>query len=314
MKKPLFILIGPTAVGKTDISIQLAKKLDGRIISADSMQVYKYMNIGTAKPTKEEMEGVKHYLIDELYPDEDYSVAVFRNMAGKYIDETLDDNKLPMVVGGTGLYINSLTHSLDFTEAICDNELRTHLQELSKTYGNSYIHQMLRDVDPESFHRLHENDVKRIIRALEVYKITGKTISYYQYESKSKPIEYEICMVGLIMDRQKLYSRINARVDKMFESGLIKEVKNILDMGYGKDLTSMQGLGYKEIVTYLENQCSLEDTINKLKQDTRHFAKRQLTWFRREERIHWVDVDSFSSGDDIIKNITDYVAGKLRSV
>lgn len=314
MAKPLFILVGPTASGKTDISIRLAQILDGEIISADSMQVYKYMNIGTAKPTKEEMKGVRHFLIDELYPDEDYSVAVFRNMAGKYIDEILCKNKLPMIVGGTGLYINSLTHSLDFTEAICDSEYRKHLSELAENNGNSYIHNMLKDIDPEAYIRLHENDVKRIIRALEVYKITGKPISEFQKESRERPIEFDLCMVGLSMDRKKLYDRINLRVDKMVENGLVEEVKNLLGMGYDRHLTSMQGLGYKEIISYLEGECSFEDSIIRLKQETRHFAKRQLTWFRREERITWIDLDTFSSSDDMAKNIASIVAGKFKSV
>jgi tRNA dimethylallyltransferase len=309
--KPLFILVGPTAVGKTDISIQLSKLLNGAVISADSMQVYKYMDIGTAKPTKEEMAGVKHYLIDELYPDEDYSVAVFRRMAGNYIDEILSKDKLPMVVGGTGLYINSLTFNLDFTEAICDSEYRQYLQNLSMINGNSYIHNMLKEVDIDSFNRLHENDTKRIIRALEVYKITGKSISYYQYESRKKPIDYDLCMVGLIMDRQKLYDRINKRVDKMVDQGLVREVERLLSMGYSKDLTSMQGLGYKEIIAFLEGEYSLQDAVEKSKLSTRHFAKRQLTWFRREQRIHWVNIDDYNDMNSIIKNIAHFVQEKL---
>lgn len=260
------------------------------------------------------MKGVKHYLIDELYPDEDFSVAVFRHMAGKYIDEVLSSNKLPMVVGGTGLYINSLSHSLDFTEAICDSGYRKYLGDLAECHGNSYIHSMLKDIDPEAYTRLHENDVKRVIRALEVYKITGKPISQFQNESKKKPIEFDLFMIGLHMDRKRLYERINLRVDKMMENGLVEEVENLLHMGYDKHLTSMQGLGYKEIISYLEGECSLESSIIKLKQDTRHFAKRQLTWFRREERIHWIDLDTFSSIDDAAKNIATFVAGKFKSV
>jgi len=314
VKKPLFILVGPTAVGKTDVSIKLAKKLNGEIISADSMQVYKHMDIGTAKPTPQEMDGVKHHLIDELYPDEEFSVAVFRKMAGKIIDEILEQGKLPMVVGGTGLYVNSLTYSLDFTEAISDENYRNHLNELADTYGNSYIHDMLKEVDMESYERLHVNDRRRIIRALEVYKHTGKPISLYQRESKNRPIEYELCMVGLIMDRQKLYDRINQRVDKMIEKGLVDEVKNLLEMGYNKNLTSMQGLGYKEIISYLEGECSLEEAIYKLKQSTRHFAKRQLTWFRRENRIHWVNIDEMRDENETIENIIQYVGGKLSLV
>lgn len=311
MTKPLIILLGPTAVGKTKISIQLAKKLDSEIISADSMQVYKYMDIGTAKPTKEEMEGVRHYLIDEVYPDEEFSVAVYRDLAKKYIDDVLSEGKLPMVVGGTGLYISSLSKSLDFT-IVGDPGYRESLQELALLHGNSYLHNLLSDVDPDSYMRLHENDTRRIIRALEVYKSTGKTISEFQKESKGKPIDYELCMIGLAMDRKRLYDRVNQRVDKMIEEGLIDEVKMLLSMGYDKSLTSMQGLGYKEIISYIEGEYSLEGTIDKLKQDTRHFAKRQLTWFRREERIHWVNLDEYDDMNCIVENIAGYIAGKFK--
>lgn len=314
MTKPLLILLGPTAVGKTDISILTAKVLEGEIISADSMQVYKYMDIGTAKPTLEEMNGVKHHLIDIIYPDEEFSVAVFRNLAGDCIDNILLKNKLPIVSGGTGLYINSLSHNLDFTETISDREYRDSLQKLSEQYGNSYIHNMLREVDMESFNRLHENDTRRVIRALEVFKHTGKTISKFQNDSKNKAIDFELCMIGLVMDRHKLYDRINLRVDKMIKNGLIEEVEKLLHKGYSNNLTSMQGLGYKEIVSYLSGEYSLEGAVELLKQNTRHFAKRQLTWFRREERIHWINLDNFKTMDDAVKNITDYVAGKFNLI
>jgi tRNA dimethylallyltransferase len=275
------------------------------------MQVYKYMDIGTAKLTKDEMEGIRHYLIDVVYPDEDFSVAVFRDMTVKYIDGILSRNKLPMIVGGTGLYVNSLTHNLDFTEIICDQEYRDYLKTLADTRGNSFIHDMLKDIDPDSYNRLHPNDIRRVIRALEVYKYTGKTISEYQKRSREQPIDYELCMVGLTMERQKLYNRINQRVDIMIEKGLVNEVKGLLDMGYNKNLTSMQGLGYKEIAAYLEGEYSLELGIDKLKQNTRHFAKRQLTWFRAEERIHWINVEEFNDKDSIVENIARYLAGKF---
>lgn len=314
MHKPLFILVGPTAVGKTELSIQLAKLLNCEIISADSMQVYRYMDIGTAKPAEEEMQGINHYLIDVVNPDDEFSVAVFREMAGRYIDDISSKSKIPMVAGGTGLYINSLTFNLDFTETVSDWSYRKELSDLADAYGNFYIHQMLKKVDPESYIRLHENDRKRVIRALEVFNHTGKTISEFQKESRGKSIEYDVCMVGLNMDRQKLYERINLRVDKMLEAGLVDEVKKLLNMGYSKELTSMQGLGYKEIVSYLEGEYSLEGAVEKLKQDTRHFAKRQLTWFRREKRIKWINVDEYSSTNDIVENIANYVAGKLNLV
>lgn len=314
MGKPLFLLVGPTAVGKSDISIELAKKLNGEIISADSMQIYKYMDIGTAKLKPEDMDGIEHYMIDIVYPDEDFSVAVFRERAKDHIDDILSRNKLPMVVGGTGLYINSLTHNLDFSTTICDWEFRNKLNQLAKTNGNEYVHNMLKDIDKESFKRLHVNDLKRIIRALEVYKYSGKTISEYQRESKLIPIEYDTCIVGLTMDRKKLYDRINKRVDIMMEKGLLDEVKKLLNMGYSKDLVSMQGLGYKEMVSYIEGDLSYDGAVDKLKQSTRHFAKRQLTWFRREDDIYWVNIDEFDNIQDIYQNIVRYVEGKLSTI
>ena len=314
MKKSLIILLGPTAVGKTDISIKLARDLNCEIISADSMQVYRYMNIGTAKISKSEMQGIPHHLIDVVDPDEDFSVSIFKDMAGKCIDDILKRGKLPMVVGGTGLYINSLTHSMDFSEALEDPKYRRELIDLAHEKGNSYVHEMLKDVDHESYVRLHENDLKRVIRALEVFKHTGKTISEYQKKSRDKPIEYNPCMVGLIMERQKLYSRVNERVDRMIKKGLVEEVKSLLEMGYDKNLTSMQGLGYKEMISYLEGECSLEDAVYILKKNTRHFAKRQLTWFRREKSIKWVDVGEMDDRDNIVKNIEKYIAGKFNSI
>ncbi|KPU44846.1 tRNA dimethylallyltransferase [Oxobacter pfennigii] len=311
MKKPLFILVGPTAVGKTEISIKLAKVFKSEIISADSMLVYKYMDIGTAKPTPKEMDGVRHHLIDVVNPDEEFSVALFREKAVKHIDDLISSNKLPIVAGGTGLYINSLTYALDFTETISDWDYRNSLLDMAKEKGNAYVHNMLKAVDIDSFNRLHENDLKRIIRALEVYKYTGKTITEVQIGSRKKAIDYDLCMIGLISDRQKLYEKINKRVDIMLEKGLVNEVKSLLDMGYTKDLTSMQGLGYKEIISFLEGEYSFEEAVYRLKQSTRHFAKRQLTWFRREERIHWVNVDEYEDTDSIVQNIAHHVAGKL---
>lgn len=311
VNKPVIILLGPTSVGKTDVSIRLAHLLETEIISADSMQVYKYMDIGTAKLTKDQMEGIKHYLIDVVYPDEDFSVAVFREMAGKIIDDMHRRNKVPLVVGGTGLYINSLTHNLEFTEALCDMEYRKELQEMAELHGKAYVHSMLKNVDPVSYLRLHENDLKRVIRALEVYKHTGRTISEYQERSREKPVEYDIIMIGINMDRQKLYDRINRRVDDMIGKGLVDEVKGLIDMGYDRKLTSMQGLGYKEIIGYIDGEYSLEKAVDILKQSTRHFAKRQLTWFRREERIHWINVEDFEGNEAMAKNIAEYIAGKL---
>ncbi|QCX32314.1 tRNA (adenosine(37)-N6)-dimethylallyltransferase MiaA [Caloramator sp. E03] len=314
MKKDIVIITGPTASGKTEISIELAKRINGEIVSADSMQIYKYMDIGSAKPTLEEMQGIPHYMIDIVDPKEEFSVALYRKMAGECIDNIIKRGKVPIVVGGTGLYINSLTYPLDFTNTANDKEYRLYLQGLAEEYGGEHIHLMLKEVDIETANRLHPNDIKRIIRALEVYKNTGKTMSEYQKESKNKPIEYNIAYIGLYMDRQKLYDRINKRVDKMFEKGLIEEVKKLKEMGYNKNMTSMQGIGYKEVLDYLDGLYTLDETIDIIKQSTRRYAKRQLTWFRRENRIYWIDLDNFNSLDEILENIIFYIESKINLV
>jgi tRNA dimethylallyltransferase len=310
-KPNIVILVGPTAVGKTDVSIAAAKALNGEIISADSAQVYKYMDIGTAKISYSEMQGIKHHMIDEVTPDQSFSVAQFRDKADHYIHQITHKGKLPIVTGGTGLYINSLLNNLDFTKSVGDEDFRQRMQELADNKGNEYLHEMLKTIDEESYRRLHANDVRRVIRALEVYEYTGKTISHFQEESKKIPPRYHAAYVGLTMDRQKLYERINQRVDTMLEKGLIEEVKKLLNMGYSRDLVSMQALGYKEIVQYLEGEISLEEAVFILKRDSRHYAKRQLTWFRRDERIKWFDVDVYQERTILVKNIINYIAGKI---
>ncbi|MDF2801976.1 MAG: tRNA delta(2)-isopentenylpyrophosphate transferase [Anaerocolumna sp.] len=310
-KPNIVILVGPTAVGKTDVSIAVAKALNGEIISADSAQVYKYMDIGTAKISYSEMQGIKHHMIDEVTPDQSFSVAQFRDKADQYIHQITHKGKLPIVTGGTGLYINSLLNNLDFTKSVGDEDFRQRMQELADNKGNEYLHEMLKTIDEESYQRLHANDVRRVIRALEVYEYTGKTISHFQEESKKIPPRYHAAYVGLTMDRQKLYERINQRVDTMLEKGLIEEVKKLLNMGYSRDLVSMQALGYKEIVQYLKGEISLEEAVFILKRDSRHYAKRQLTWFRRDERIKWFDVDEYQERTILVKNIINYIAGKI---
>ncbi len=310
-KKPLVILVGPTAVGKTKLSIALAKALNGEIISADSMQIYEYMNIGTAKITEEEKEGVDHYLIDEVTPDVDFSVSDFQNKANVYIEKILNDGKLPMVVGGTGLYINSLIYDLDFTSSVSNWDLRYEYEEKAAIYGNEHIHDELKAVDPISAERVHVNDTKRIIRAIEVYKETGKPMSESYKDFRKPNNKFDIVMIGLTMDREKLYERINKRIDIMMDQGLIEEVKSLLDKGYDENLTSMQGIGYKEIISYLKGKCSLEETIEILKRQSRRYAKRQLTWFRKEERIHWIDVDEFDGIDDIEKYALNFIKDKF---
>lgn len=303
MKKPLVVILGPTAVGKTDISIEIAKKVNGEIISADSMQIYKHMNIGTAKPKIEEMQNIKHYLIDEIEPDEEFNVAIFQKKALKYIDDIFKNNKIPIVVGGTGLYINSLVYPLDFTDGITNWDYRNKLNAIAEDKGNEHLHNLLNKIDPDSALSIHPNNRKRVIRALEVYEETGKTMSYFKNRPQNKDNPFNLLMIGLNMERQLLYERINKRVDLMMEEGLIQEVKNILHMGYNKDLISMYGLGYKEVINYLEGKYTLEEAIYILKRDTRRFAKKQLTWFRRDDRIHWFHVDQYTSRNAIIKDL-----------
>jgi len=304
-RKPIIILVGPTAVGKTKISIEVAKKLGCQIISADSMQIYKFMNIGTAKVTGEEKEGIKHYLIDEILPNEEFSVSDFQKKAKLYIDTIISEKKIPLIVGGTGLYVNSLTYDLDFTKAVSNWDYRDKLLEEIKIHGNEYLYNKLMYVDPESAERIHSNDTKRIVRALEVYHETGKTMSS-SYDSFRKPSPYyDIVIVGLNMDRTKLYERINTRIDKMIEMGLVEEVRELIDMGYNDSMTSMKGLGYKEIIKYIEGEYTYNEAIEILKRDSRRFAKRQLTWFRKDPRVTWVDKDSFSSEDKIVDFIIE---------
>ncbi|NBI07933.1 tRNA (adenosine(37)-N6)-dimethylallyltransferase MiaA [Senegalia massiliensis] len=311
MKRDLILLIGPTASGKTSVSIKLAKKINAEIISADSMQIYKYMNIGTAKINKCEMDLINHYMIDEVYPDEEYSVSDFKDNAYSYIDDIYSKNKLPLVVGGTGLYINSLVYDLDFTNAISNQELRDKYYALADKYGNKYIHNLLKEVDEKSYNRIHENDAKRIVRALEIYYETGKPMSEgYNNFRKPNP-DFNLIILGLYMDREKLYKRINLRVDMMIKEGLVDEVKDLLDKGYEKSLVSMQGLGYKEIIGYLEGSYSLEKAIELLKRDTRRFAKRQLTWFRRDDRIIWFNKGDFEKEEDLVEKMTSIINDKL---
>lgn len=309
--KKIAVIAGPTASGKTAAGIEAAKRLNGEIISADSMQIYKYMDIGSAKPTREEMQGIPHHMIDIVYPDEEFSVALFRKMAGELINEITARKRLPIIVGGTGLYINSLIYPYDFTDSAGDNGYREELNELAFEKGNDFVHNMLKEIDPESYTRIHPNNLRRVIRALEVYRNTGKTISEYQMESRARNPEYDASYVGLTMDRAALYNRINLRVDRMIEQGLIEEVKKIKAMGYSKNMVSMQGIGYKEIFDYLDNRCTIEETVDIIKQSSRRYAKRQLTWFRRDDNIHWIEIDKYDSMDKAVEIITGYIEGKL---
>jgi tRNA dimethylallyltransferase len=306
----LFILAGPTAVGKTDISIKLAKKLNGEIVSADSMQIYKYMNIGSAKITKEEMNGIKHYMIDIIEPKEVFNVSKYKLMAKDCIDNIYSKNKLPIVVGGTGLYINSLIFNYNFTEAAIDKNYRKYLKELSDKKGKEYVHNLLKDIDIESYNRLYPNDLKRVIRALEVYKLTGKTISEYNRENDIYKIPYNVYYFVLTMDRKKLYDRINKRVDMMISSGLVDEVKKLKSMGYDASMQSMKGIGYKEILSYLDGNISFDEAVRLIKKGSRNYAKRQLTWFRKDSRVNWVNKDNFRDDNDVV----EYIVTKFYSM
>ncbi|MEG6522423.1 tRNA (adenosine(37)-N6)-dimethylallyltransferase MiaA [Desulfotomaculum sp. 1211_IL3151] len=308
--KSLIAIVGPTAAGKTDVAIELAKIINGEIISADSMLVYRHMDIGTAKPTFEEMQGIPHHMIDLVEPDEEFSVAMYQSKAEQLIDDITRDGHLPILVGGTGLYVRSVIDHYDFTPPAKENRLREELKSEAARVGAEAMHRKLSEVDPESAERLHPNDLRRVIRALEVYYQTGKTISEYQYIRKEDPPKYNLKMFGLTMDRQLLYKRIEQRVDLMLEKGLVDEVKNLLKQ-YETWGTALQGLGYKEIVRYLKGECSLEEAAETLKRNTRRFAKRQLTWFRADQRIHWLNMEHFENKKAIAKEIKRQMAGDL---
>ena len=305
MKKKILVIGGPTAVGKTELSIELAKILNGEIISADSMQIYKYMDIGSAKVSKEEMNGVVHHLIDVVDPSINFSVADYKEQGEKVINEILSRGKLPIIVGGTGLYINSLTCNMNFTEAEKDKEYRKELDKLANEYGNNYIHEMLKDIDPISYKEIHANNRKRVIRALEVYKLTGKPFSSYNAGEDFYKSEYDVHYYVLTMDREKLYERINLRVDIMMEKGLLEECIKLKEMGYTSSMQSMQGIGYKEILYYLEGDVKLQEAIDMIKQGSRNYAKRQLTWFRRDPRVTFLDKDKLSDVEILEKVIGD---------
>lgn len=314
MKKPIIILTGPTAVGKTKASIGLAKAVGGEIISADSMQVYKYMDIGSAKIRPEEMQGVKHYLVDELEPSEEFHVVRFQQMAKQAMEEIYAKGKIPIVVGGTGFYIQALLYDIDFTKNEEDTVYRKELETLANEKGAVYLHEMLRTVDPESADSIHANNVKRVIRALEFYKLTGKKISEHNEKERAKESPYAFCYFVLNDDRKLLYDRIDQRIDKMLEEGLLEEVTALKNKGYTKDMVSMQGLGYKEILDYLNGECTLEEAIYILKRDTRHFAKRQLTWFRRERDVIWIDKNKYDHDEEkILEVMLSYVKERINT-
>ncbi len=295
MALPLIVLTGPTAVGKTELSVRLAKAAGGEIISADSMQVYRHMDIGSAKVTREEMDGVRHHLIDVLEPTEEFNVVIFQKMAKEALSQIYGQGHIPIVAGGTGFYIQALLYDVDFTENDGDPGLRFKLEQIAATKGAGYLHEMLKKADPAAARQIHANNVKRVIRAIEFYRKTGTRISDHNEKERKKESPYDFFYYVLNTDRAVLYERIERRVDKMLKLGLVDEVRKLADMGCTRDMVSMQGLGYKEILDYLEGRCSLEEAVYILKRDTRHFAKRQLTWFKRERNVRWLNLPDFGN-------------------
>ena len=313
MKKiPLIILTGPTAVGKTALSIELAKDLNAEIISADSMQIYEYMDVGSAKVTKEEMDGVIHHLIDEVKPDYAFSVSEFQKRANKYIKDIDDRGKKVLVTGGTGLYLNSLIYDMDFAKSNSNSKLREELELELKEKGIDYMHEKLRALDEDAANRIHKNNTKRVIRALEVC-LNGKKMQDISTELKYNE-NYQPIIIVLNRDREVLYERINKRVDLMMENNLIDEVKHLLDIGYDKNLISMQGIGYKEIVKYLEGEYSLDEAIEIIKRDSRRYAKRQITWFKRYKESKWFDLDKYDNSEILKEDILNYIENIFKNV
>ena len=299
----MVVLTGPTAVGKTELSIRLAQKLDGEIISADSMQIYQKMDIGTAKIRKEEMDGIPHHLIDVLDPSEEFNVARFQEMAKDALAGIYRRGMIPLIVGGTGFYIQGLLYDIDFTKEEQDFRYRENLQKKAKEEGAQAIHKMLQAVDPASAQKIHPNNIKRVIRALEFYHLNGRKISEHNEQESRKESPYRFAYFVLNQNRTTLYERINHRVDLMLEAGLVEEVRRLKEAGYGKNLVSMQGIGYKEVLDYLDGKMTLEETADQIKKDTRHFAKRQLTWFGREKEVIMIDKDKYETEEEILEHM-----------
>lgn len=312
-KKNLIVLTGPTAVGKSALAVALAKRIDGEIISADSMQIYRHMDIGSAKIKKEEMQGVPHHLIDALMPDEEFNVFKFQELAKTAMGEIYERGHVPIIAGGTGFYIQALLYDINFMEEEDHNEIRLRLENEAARFGNEFLYEKLKVLDPESAQVIHANNVKRVIRALEFYELNNYPISKHNEKERRKESPYSFCYFVLNDDRENLYRKINERVDAMVEEGLIEEVKKLQELGYHRKMVSMQGLGYKEILDYLEGKYSLEEAIYLIKRDTRHFAKRQLTWFRRERDVIWLNKPEFNYDNDRILDYMEECISKIKS-
>lgn len=310
-KRKLVVLTGPTAVGKTKLSIELARRIGGEIISADSCQVYKHMDIGSAKIRLEEMEDIPHFLVDELEPSEEFNVVVFQQKTKQYMEEIYKRGHIPILVGGTGFYIQAVLYDIHFSKDDDNHKIREELETLAKEKGAGYLHEELRKFDPASAEAIHANNVKRVIRALEYYKLTGQKISEHNEEQRKNESPYDFSYFVLNDHRELLYKRIDKRVDEMIAEGLVEEVQKLKAMGYDRSFVSMQGLGYKEIFSFLDGEISLEDAIYILKRDTRHFAKRQITWFKREKEVIWVNKPEFDYNNE---KILDFMQKHINSV
>ena len=309
-KKPLVILTGPTSVGKTSLSIRLAHEIGGEIISADSMQVYRGMDIGTAKITEEEMDGIPHYLVDILEPDQPFNVVEFQRRAREAMSRIESHGKIPIVVGGTGFYIQALLYDIDFSDHPEKEDYRKELTRLAEEKGKEYLHSMLEEVDPEYAASVHYHNVKKVIRALEYHRETGGKLSAHNREQKERTSPYQFAYLVLNQDRKLLYRRINQRVDQMMEQGLLQEVRRLSERGFTPDLVSMQGLGYKEFFDYFDGTCSLDEVVERIKMETRRFAKRQLTWFRREKDVIWIDKGDYAGEEEILAVILEHLRQK----
>ncbi|MBE7029656.1 MAG: tRNA (adenosine(37)-N6)-dimethylallyltransferase MiaA [Ruminococcaceae bacterium] len=305
--KKIVCIAGPTGSGKTKLGIETAKKYNGEIISADSMQIYKKLNIGTAKPTEEEKEGIEHHLIDIISPCSQFSVKEFVDLANEKIDGIIKKNKLPVIVGGTGLFISSLIDNVKFSESEQDERLREELKNLAEEKGAEYLHNMLKDIDYESYLRLHPNNIRRVIRAIEIYKTTGMTMSEQIKNSKNVPSQFDVRYFGLNTKREVIYERINKRVDIMVEQGLFDEVYALYNEGIDLRYKSMQAIGYKQLIMHFEGKLTKEEAIDLIKQESRRYAKRQLTWFRRDERIIWIDIEKYNTPELQLEFIEKYI-------
>ncbi|MGR7951371.1 tRNA (adenosine(37)-N6)-dimethylallyltransferase MiaA [Finegoldia magna] len=313
MKKKCIVIVGPTGVGKTRLSIFLAKRLNSQIISADSMQIYKYMDIGTAKVETKYQKEIKHHLIDIVEPDENFNVEQFQSLCIEKIEEISSKNKIPIIVGGTGLYINSITYKLEFNTVKSDEKLRYELEDIAESQGNQKLHEILEDIDTESANKIHMNNVRRVIRAIEVYKLTGHKFSEINNKFDHYNGDYDFYIIGLNDDRHILYERINQRVDEMIDEGFMAECKYIYEMT-DENSQSIQAIGYREAFMYLNNEISFKDMVSLMKKNSRKYAKRQLTWFRQDERIHWMNLKDFKKFEDIekicLENVKEWLYDK----